>query len=109
MFLINKGAAVSYPAPGRQGPFSDVPARYNVVGDVELSNLQLAEHVAEILQMRLRYELIDAHSQRPGHDLRYALDGAKIKEAGWSAPVSFQESLQRTVRWYIDNPEWLVV
>ena len=46
---------------------------------------------------------------RPGHDLRYALNDNKIKEAGWVHPVPLLESLEQTVQWYVDNPEWLEV
>jgi dTDP-D-glucose 4,6-dehydratase len=53
--------------------------------------------------------MVDFHSSRPGHDLRYALDGTRLHEMGWSIPVSFEESLQRTVRWIIDptHRRWL--
>ncbi len=49
----------------------------------------------------------DVHSQRPGHDLRYALDGTKIKAAGWFPPVALDASLKKSVEWTLDHPEWL--
>lgn len=82
-------------------------ARYNVVGEYEINNLELAQKVADILGKRLNYELIDFHSSRPGHDLRYALDGTKLAELGWKAPLSLDESLKNTVEWTIARPEWL--
>ena len=82
-------------------------ARYNVVGEYELNNLQLAQKVAHILGKELRYELVDFHSSRPGHDLRYALDGSKLAALGWKAPLSLDESLKNTVNWTVDHPEWL--
>jgi dTDP-glucose 4,6-dehydratase len=44
---------------------------------------------------------------RPGHDLRYSLDGSKLIEMGWKHPVSFSESLRKTIEWTVKNPEWL--
>jgi dTDP-glucose 4,6-dehydratase len=82
-------------------------ARYNVVGEYEINNLELARMVADILGKQLRYELVDFHSSRPGHDLRYALDGSKLAALGWKAPLSFDESLKNTVEWTIKHPEWL--
>lgn len=82
-------------------------ARYNVVGERELNNLELAQKVAEIIGKPLRYELVDFHSSRPGHDLRYALDGSKLAALGWKAPLSLDESLKNTVEWTLKHPEWL--
>lgn len=84
-----------------------LPDRYNVVGDIELDNLQVAEKIAEILGKELNYELVDFHATRPGHDRRYALDGSKLKALGWNPPVDFQESLERYVHWTINHPTWL--
>lgn len=81
--------------------------RFNVVGEYEINNLELAAKVAVILGKDLRYELVDFHSSRPGHDLRYALDGTKMTELGWQAPLSLDESLRNTVEWTIKHPEWL--
>ena len=81
--------------------------RYNVVGEYEINNLELAQKVAAILGKELKYDLVDFHSSRPGHDLRYALDGSKLAALGWKAPLSFDDSLKKTVEWTIDHPEWL--
>jgi len=86
---------------------SDVPAKWHVVGEREMNNLQMAELIASYVGKPLRYELLDFHSSRPGHDLRYALDGSKIADAGWSAPLSLEESLERTIKWTLARPEWL--
>ena len=96
-----------YPAPGRKAPYDDRPLRLNVVGDTEMSNLELVDMIANIMDAEAKYDLVDAHSSRPGHDLRYALDGLKIAEWGWTAPVSFEDSLKKTIQWYLDNEEWL--
>jgi len=107
--IIKNQLTVNYEAPGREPPFSGLPSRFNVVGDDELSNLDLAKMVAEIVGKDLNYELVDAHSSRPGHDLRYSLNGDKMYESGWVAPVKFRDSLEKTVKWYLRNPEWLKV
>lgn len=83
------------------------PDRYNVVGEVELNNLELAQEVARILDKPLDYELVDFHSTRPGHDRRYALDGAKLRNAGWNAPYDFTESMVRYILWTLKNISWL--
>lgn len=85
----------------------DRPDRYNIVGDIELDNLTLARKVAEYLGKELKYELLDFHSARKGHDRRYALDGSKLKDLGWNAPLDFDESLKSTIDWTLKNPIWL--
>ena len=87
----------------------DRPARFNIVGEIELDNLTLANMVAEIIGKPLKYKLVDFHSitTRPGHDRRYALDGTKLKELGWEPPVSFHESLKKYVEWTLQHQEWL--
>ena len=76
-------------------------------GEKEYNNLELANLIAKIMGKNLKYEIIDFHSTRPGHDLRYALDGAKMKQSGWQPPLSFEESLETTINWTLDNPQWL--
>ena len=84
-----------------------VPDRYNIVGDIELDNLALAKIVASMLGKELKYELVDFHLGRSGHDRRYALDGTKLKNLGWKAPVDFETSLKNTINWTLLNPSWL--
>lgn len=81
--------------------------RYNLVGDCEVDCLELAQMIAAIMDRPLRHEIVDFHSSRPGHDLRYALDGAKLAKMGFAQPVTFEASLARTVKWFVDNPQWL--
>ncbi len=83
------------------------PDRYNVVGDIELDNLQVAEKIAQYVGKPLKYELVDFHTTRPGHDHRYALDGTKLKGLGWRPPLDLDKSLQRYVNWTLENPLWL--
>lgn len=83
------------------------PEQFNIVGEREVSNLELAKMVANFAAKKLKYELVDFHSSRPGHDLRYALDGNKLKEAGWQQPLPFGKSLENTVKWTKENLTWL--
>lgn len=73
--------------------------KFNIVGEVEVDNLTLAQKIADILCSDLKYEMVDFHSSRPGHDLRYALDGRKLNNLRWNVPVDFDESLRKTVLW----------
>jgi len=81
--------------------------RFNIVGETETDNLELAQMIAEVLGKELKYGMVDFHSQRPGHDLRYALDGEKMKSLGWVHPVPFKESLKNTIEWTLNRNEWL--
>ena len=80
---------------------------YNLTGEREVTNLEIAEIIASIINKPLKYELIDFHSSRPGHDLRYGLDGSKLNDIGWKMPISFNDSLKKTITWTIQNQNWL--
>lgn len=82
--------------------------KYNIVGEVEVDNLALAKTIADLLEKELHYEMVDFHSSRPGHDLRYALDGTKMREMGYTHEVKFPEGLERVVKWTVQNPEWML-
>jgi dTDP-glucose 4,6-dehydratase len=86
----------------------DKPSRFHIVGEREVSNEEMVHLVADILGVEPKIRKVKFHNSRPGHDLRYALDGEKIKDLGWRAPVSFDNSLGKTVRWYLKHPEWLL-
>ena len=75
--------------------------KYNIVGEREVDNLTLAQMIAELLNKPLYHRMVDFHSSRPGHDLRYGLDGAKLAELGWRPKDSFERGLAKTVRWYL--------
>lgn len=81
--------------------------KYNIVGAREVDNLELAQMVAAVLQKPLHYELVDFHSSRPGHDLRYALDGSKLENMGWRRTHALETALPATVEWTLENPRWL--
>lgn len=86
-----------------------VPPRYHIVGEREVDNLELANMIADAANKPLHYKLVDFHSSRPGHDLRYALDGNKIKSIGWAAPLPLDASVKSIVDWTMAHPEWLTV
>lgn len=78
-------------------PEVDRPDRYNIVGDKEVDNLTLALTIANILGKEAKYQLVDFHSSRPGHDARYALDGTKLANEGWQPTSNFDTKLVETV------------
>lgn len=81
--------------------------KYNIVGEKEIDNLELAKFIAKVVGKPLKYELTDFHSQRPGHDLRYALDGDKLKSMGWEPPKTIEDSLKKTIEWTLEREDWL--
>ena len=81
--------------------------KYNISGEKEVSNLEMAKLIAKIMNKDLQYELVDFHSDRPGHDLRYGLDGSKLFQMGFELPVNFEESLKKMVNWTLENQKWL--
>ena len=81
--------------------------KYNIVGQEELDNLQLAQMIADIMGRKLRYKMVDFHSSRPGHDLRYALSGEKMKNLGFIQHKRIGERLAEVVEWTLKNPRWL--
>jgi dTDP-glucose 4,6-dehydratase len=84
---------------GKQGEI------YNIGADNERTNLEMVRRILDIVQKP--HSLITFVSDRPGHDRRYALDTTKIhQELGWEPRHSFEEGLQRTVEWYIENEPW---
>ena len=87
----------------------DQREKYNIVGEKEVSNLELALMIADIIGKPLNYEMVDFHSSRPGHDLRYALDGSKMEMLGWTPKLSFESSLDTTINWMLANPRWLSI
>eukprot|EP00906_Rhabdomonas_costata_P008726 RCo012391 len=80
---------------------------YNIVGEKEVDNLLLAQMIAKTLGKELVYDMVDFHSDRPGHDLRYGLNGEKMATMGYVNPRTFEQSLEGTVLWTVANPKWL--
>ena len=85
---------------------------YNIGGENERSNLELVQTICTILDTlkpaSAPYaDLIEFVTDRPGHDLRYAIDPTRIREElGWRPSVTVEEGLEKTVRWYLENEEW---
>lgn len=86
---------------------ADRPDRYNIGGERQLDNLELAQLIAKLMGKELKYKLIDSHSARPGHDPHYGLDSTKLYSLGWKAPVDFETSLKNTIDYQVENPEWI--
>jgi len=116
----NVAAAVKYILEETTEVLNNVDAskgQFNIVGEREWDNLELAEFIAKCVddyheekglpRKMLVYEMTDFHSSRPGHDLRYSLDGTKLKSLGYNHPVGIEEAIRRTVYWTLDNQQWL--
>ena len=100
LFLLNRYADG---VPSYNEYVNDRPERYNVVGEKEVDNLTLASMVAGVVGKPAKVKPVNFHAARPGHDRRYALDGAKLAALGWTPPIAFEESLTKTVQWELDN------
>ena len=85
----------------------EIGEKYNISGEREVSNLEMAQMIAKFMNKELDYEMVDFHSSRPGHDLRYGLDGTKLFSMGFELPINFEESLRKTVEWTLENQKWL--
>jgi dTDP-glucose 4,6-dehydratase len=83
--------------------------KYNIVGEIEKDNLEIAQTIADIMGKPLKYRLVDFHSARPGHDLRYGLDGKKLKSMRFEFPKTFEESFRDNVLWHFrkENMRWI--
>ncbi|MDP4546882.1 dTDP-glucose 4,6-dehydratase [Marinobacter sp. MDS2] len=85
---------------------------YNIGGHNEKQNIEVVHTLCDILQELRPQEtsyrdLIITVKDRPGHDMRYAIDASKIeKELGWTPEETFETGIRKTVQWYLDNQEW---
>lgn len=87
---------------------ADRPDRYNIAGDLQLDNLELAQVISKLMgKEELDYELVDTHTQRPGHDPHYGLDSTKLYSLGWKPPLTFEESMKNTIEWQSAHKEWM--
>jgi dTDP-glucose 4,6-dehydratase len=88
---------------------------YNIGGNNEVENIRLVEMICDILDglqkrkdHKSRRELITFVKDRPGHDRRYAIDSTKLKrELGWIPEESLETGILKTIKWYLDNQEWV--
>jgi dTDP-glucose 4,6-dehydratase len=86
----------------------DRPDRYNIAGDLQLDNLELAKLIAKLMGKEdFEYEVVNVHTLRPGHDRHYQLDMTKLHELGWKSPLTFEESLKNTIKWQTEHKEWI--
>ncbi|GMT42558.1 MAG: dTDP-glucose 4,6-dehydratase [bacterium] len=86
---------------------------YNIGGNNEWKNIDIVKLITEKMEKILKLEsgeltsLIKFVKDRPGHDRRYAIDASKIKnEAGWEPVITFEDGIEKTIRWYINNRQW---
>tara|TARA_Y100000389_G_scaffold31859_1_gene27014 strand:+ start:11936 stop:12961 length:1026 start_codon:yes stop_codon:yes gene_type:complete len=82
--------------------------KFNICGATELNNLELAQMIADAQGKELNYQFMDFHSSRPGHDLRYALSGERMKQMGWE-PQPVEDRIKEVVQWTLENTRWLEV
>lgn len=88
---------------------------YNIGGDCELTNLEVVRSICSLMDdlcpdspHRPHVSLISFVKDRPGHDRRYAIDASKIKaELGWRPEETFETGLGKTIRWYLENADWV--
>ncbi len=110
-WLFVKDHAVAIDLVFHKGKIGDT---YNIGGFNEWKNIDLVKLVCQQMDEKLGREagesekLITYVKDRPGHDRRYAIDATKInKELGWAPSVTFEEGLEQTIDWYLNNEEWL--
>ncbi|PNV77590.1 MAG: dTDP-glucose 4,6-dehydratase, partial [Thermoproteota archaeon] len=86
----------------REGEAGEI---YNISSGNEVDNLTLVRKILDIMEKS--DDLIEFVEDRPGHDIRYSLDSSKIRnELSWRPRYQLDESLRRTVNWYLENKQW---
>jgi dTDP-glucose 4,6-dehydratase len=88
---------------------------YNIGGNSELENITIVETICDLIdnvteseKKHSKRNLIEFVKDRPGHDRRYAIDATKLKnELGWEPEESFESGLEKTIKWYLENSEWV--
>ena len=101
LFLLNQKIEEKSDWGGAKCP------KFNIVGSEEISNLEIAQLIADSQNKKLNYQMVDAHSSRPGHDLRYSISGEKMKLLGWSPSIKLRDRIDQLVKWSLDNPSWM--
>ena len=90
----------------------EIGETYNIGGHNEKQNIEVVKTICKILDQKVPRErpyeeLITFVKDRPGHDVRYAIDASKIqRELGWTPEETFETGLEKTVQWYLDNEAW---
>lgn len=103
LFIINNNLFNTYNSKTAQRP-----ERFNIAGLEEINNLELAQRIASIMNADLKYELVDFHKSRAGHDPRYSLDNSKILAAGWTPKIELDETLKSIIAFTLTHKEWLI-
>jgi len=89
-----------------KGQIGDI---YHIAGSKELQNIELAKMVLKILKKpEDAFEFIPDNEIRPNHDRRYAIDSSKLRALGWEPKFDRDETIRKTVEWYVKNQNWLV-
>ena len=101
VFLLNLKAQLEEDYGGAKCP------KFNLVGAEEINNLALAQLIADVQGKELKYDMVDFHSSRPGHDLRYSLSGEYMKSLGWVPKVALSQRIGEVVNWTLANERWL--
>ena len=87
----------------RNGKIGEV---YNLGGHSERTNLEVVKTILK--QLGKDESLIEYVTDRPGHDLRYAIDSTKVeRELGWNRTYTFENGIEETINWYVDNQKWI--
>ena len=86
---------------------------YCIGSNNELSNIELIKKICKISDKLLNkdsnsFDLVEFVEDRLGHDIRYSIDSNKLKKLGWKINNSFDEYLEKTIKWYIDKPQWII-
>jgi dTDP-glucose 4,6-dehydratase len=100
------------PGPPMYSGGAPRPARFHIAGEEETDNRSLVHMVGKVMgldagEVDALIKPVSFHATRPGHDLRYALNADAIARTGWTAPLPLRASLESTVRWSLDHPQWL--
>lgn len=83
--------------------------KHNIVGAKEVDNYEMALIIAKAVGKPLISEMVDFHSSRPGHDLRYGLDGTKMSQLGWNPSKDIDSAVGRIVNFTLENHQWMAV
>ena len=87
--------------------FSKKPAKVNITGNSLISNLEVVQKVESILNKEVEHVLLNNDPERPGHDIKYGLDNAFLKQIGGEHDRGFESGMEQTVNWFLENREWL--
>jgi dTDP-glucose 4,6-dehydratase len=83
-------------------------SKYNIAGQREVDNLDMARMIAAAVGKPFFHKMVDFHSSRPGHDLRYALNGDKMAAMGWKHEWTIEAAVSQIVKWTLANDHWLM-